>query len=126
VTVPARVLVIDDEAVMHRLMTRALRGYEVVALDDARQALALLAAGEQFQVIICDLNMPGMSGVAFHKALSAIPPRAADEMLFFTGGAVSDEAALFLQKVRGRVLQKPVEVSRLRAAVEEILGKAPK
>jgi two-component system, NtrC family, sensor kinase len=74
-----RVLVIDDEPVMHRVMVRALRDYEVIVQADAREALALLAAGNAFDAILCDLNMPGMNGMQFQAALT---PAQADRLLF--------------------------------------------
>ncbi len=114
----ARVLIIDDEPVMQRLMVRALQDHEVVVEDDARQALALLAAGASFDVIFCDLNLPGMNGMDFHAALTKAQ---ADRIVFVTGGALSDAAQRFLDEMAARVLTKPVDVKRLRAAVTAVL-----
>ncbi len=114
----ARVLIIDDEPVMQRLMVRALRDHETVVKDDAREALALLAGGEQFDLILCDLNLPGMNGMQFQAALT---PAQADRLLFVTGGALTDESRQFLSRTGVRVLTKPVEMKQLRAAVTAML-----
>jgi CheY-like chemotaxis protein len=116
------VLAIDDEPIMLRLISHALKGYEVVALDDAAKALARLAAGERFDAIFCDLHMKNMGGEAFLKELSLLRPADARRMLFLTGGATSPADELFLKSVAGRVLVKPVEVKRLRAAVEAVVA----
>ena len=113
-----RVLVIDDEPVMQRLIVRALRNHEVVVTGDAREALALVAASHAFDVILCDLNMPGMSGMEFHAALT---PAQADRTLFLTGGALTDASQLFLKQAGVRVLTKPVDMKQLRAAVADLL-----
>ncbi len=114
----ARVLVIDDEPMMRRLVLHSLCDHEVVLKGDAREALALLAAGESFDVILCDLNMPGMNGMEFHAALT---PLQAKRVLFVTGGALADPAEQFLKQAAVRVLTKPVEVGQLRAAVAAVL-----
>ncbi len=103
---------------MRRLVLHSLCDHEVVLKGDAREALALLAAGESFDVILCDLNMPGMNGMEFHAALT---PLQAKRVLFVTGGALADPAEQFLKQAAVRVLTKPVEVGQLRAAVAAVL-----
>lgn len=114
----ARVLIIEDEPVMQRLMARALLQYDVVVKGDAREALALLAAGESFDVILCDLNLPGMNGMQLHAALTKAQ---ADRMVFVTGGALNDATQRFLDQIATRVLTKPVDVKQLRATVTAVL-----
>lgn len=114
----ARVLIIEDEPVMQRLMARALLQYEVLVKGDAREALALLAAGESFDVILCDLNLPGMNGMQLHAALTKAQ---ADRMVFVTGGALNDATQRFLDQIATRVLTKPVDVKQLRATVTAVL-----
>ena len=114
----ARLLIIDDEPVMQRLMARALRKHEVIVKGDAREALTLLTAGETFDVILCDLNLPGMNGMEFHAALT---PGQAGRMVFVTGGALNEASQAFLERTSARVLTKPVEVNQLRAAVAAVL-----
>ena len=117
-----RVLVVDDEDVMQRLIARALPGCEVVACDNAPAALERLAAGERFAVVLSDLHLQGMDGVQFHQALLALGSPVAGTMIFMTGGAMGEVAQRFVREMGPRVLQKPVAVRRLREAVETLLA----
>lgn len=53
---------------MQRLAARAPRDHEVTVKDNASEALALLLAGESFDVIFCDLDMPQIGGMELHAA----------------------------------------------------------
>ena len=63
-----------------------------------------------------------MDGVQFHQALVARGSPVAGTMLFMTGGAMGEEAQRFVREMGPRVLQKPVEIKRLREAVETLLA----
>jgi CheY-like chemotaxis protein len=115
-----RILLIDDHPMIHRLILRLLASDEVVVCDSARDALGLLGDGEEFDVILCDLNMPDMRGLDFHRELSSIDPTAAARTLFLTGGPLDEASALFAQELAARVLQKPLEVRRLREAINAV------
>ena len=122
--VPAapRVLAIDDRWTMLDVIRRALDGFEVVALADAREALGRLSAGERFDAILCDLHMPYVSGAQFLERLQDIDPGAAKRVLFLTGGPTSDEDDAFLQAHRDSVLTKPIPSAELRARVAALIG----
>jgi CheY-like chemotaxis protein len=97
-------------------------GPEVVTVIDARDALARLSAGERFDLVLCDLMMPTLSGEEFQRRLRAISAPLADELIFLTGGAFTPGAASFLAGTPNLCLQKPVEMNVLRSAVAERLG----
>src|SRR5690606_37778100 len=66
----ARVLVVDDEPLILKVVKRTLdKEHEVVTTPTAAQALAWLKAGESFDVILCDIMMPQMTGMEFHAEL---------------------------------------------------------
>ncbi len=112
-----RVLIIDDEVEIGKALQRTLEQHDVVALTDARQALARLSAGEVFDVILCDLMMPKMSGVDFYHQVLSTAPDAVASIIFLTGGAFTGAAQSFLDGVRNVYLEKPVSPDRLREAV---------
>ena len=118
-----RVLVIDDDALVCRSLTRLLREHhEVVALTNPREALDRIEAGEQFDAILCDVMMPELSGIEVYQHLAAQAPEHAARLVFVTGGAFSPEARDFLESGRHRVLEKPVTQTTLLNAVARILA----
>jgi len=68
-----RLLLVDDSRFFRSLLTPILenRGFEVVAVESAREALQCLDRGERFDVVISDLEMPDMDGFAFAEACRA-------------------------------------------------------
>ncbi|MBY6261934.1 hybrid sensor histidine kinase/response regulator [Azospirillum sp. 412522] len=66
-----RVLLVDDSPFFRNLLTPLLSvaGYDVTAVENAGDALALCEAGEDFDVIVSDIEMPGMSGFDFAEAV---------------------------------------------------------
>lgn len=117
-----RVLVIDDEPLMLRIMAHALREHEVVTVQSAREALELYE-DHPFDVVFCDVMMPGMSGSAFYAALAEADPGAENRIIFITGGARGVEAQRFLDRVRNECLEKPIPTDVLRARVNEVLAR---
>jgi PAS domain S-box-containing protein len=113
-----RLLVVDDEPLVSRALARILEPEgEVVVADRARDALERVRAGERFDAIVCDLMMPDLSGMELHAALLALDPAVADRMVFVTGGAFTDAARTFLERVPNPRLEKPLDRAALRDAV---------
>jgi CheY-like chemotaxis protein len=121
-----RVLVIDDEPALGRALQGVLaRDNEVVVTTDASAALVRLRAGEWYDVVLCDVTMPDMDGVEFHRRLSAILPEEADRIVFITGGALGEHAAAFFDDAPNLLLQKPLDLEGLRALIaRRVLGGA--
>lgn len=112
-----RVLIVDDDAMVGNSLRRSLRDYDVVLLDNAKGALARVAAGERFDVLFCDLMMPEMTGMDLHEEVLRVAPDQAERMVFLTGGAVTTRARDFVEAVPNLVLDKPFDVQRLREIV---------
>ncbi len=118
-----RVLVIDDEPVICRAVTRILsRAHDVVAVTSAERGLALLRADEQYDVILCDLMMPNMTGMDLHHALVESHPDLVDKLVFVTGGAFTERAIEFLDNNRNLRVDKPFDPIRLIALINERVG----
>jgi signal transduction histidine kinase len=119
----ARVLVIDDEPMMARAVQRLLGSeHDVDATTDPPGAVARVRAGERFDVILCDLMMPGMTGMDVHEAVLAIDEAQARRMVFMTGGAFAPRASAFLERVENPRVEKPLDRSALRALIRAQLG----
>jgi CheY-like chemotaxis protein len=115
-----RILIIDDEILLGQALRRALEpDHDTVATPSAKEALARLAAGETFDLILCDLIMPQMTGIELYGALREQSPEHAARMVFLTGGAFTAKGRAFLDQTQNLVIEKPVDVQTIRALVNE-------
>jgi signal transduction histidine kinase len=121
-----RVLVVDDDAIVGRAVARVLeRDNEVVALDDPAEALRRITAHEQFDVVLCDLMMPEMTGMELYDRVRETAPEQAERVVFLTGGVFTAESRAFLERVPNACVEKPFQSDQLRAIVgDAISGRA--
>ncbi len=116
----ARVLCVDDNPQVLRLLQLQLGDYDVAAADSADNALALLAAEAPFDVIITDLRMPGVSGPAFLKQAREQYPTT--ERIILTGSLDPDTMASVPGKDGGeQVILKPWTKAALVDAVSSAI-----
>lgn len=109
-----RVLVIDDERAIVTAFVRLLgTQYDVVGLVDAREGLQRILGGEQFDVILCDLFMPGMGGIEFYDQLCHADQGAAARVVFLSGGAFTEDTQDFLSQVPNPTVSKPFDSDAL-------------
>jgi signal transduction histidine kinase len=114
----SRILVVDDEVMITNAIRRIIaQSHDVVVVFRAQEALHRVKTGERFDIILCDLLMPEMTGIALFEAIGAISNEQADRMLFMTGGTFTVEAAAFLDTHLDRVLEKPFDKPTLLAAL---------
>ncbi|QRN95603.1 response regulator [Archangium violaceum] len=118
-TAPRRcVLILDDEAVVARALQRLLSPQcEVLVFVQGPEALAQVASGRRFDVILSDLMMPEMSGPRFYEELVRLAPEQARRVIFMTGGAFTEQSRAFLASTGLPCLDKPIDIPRLRALV---------
>jgi signal transduction histidine kinase/CheY-like chemotaxis protein len=120
-----RVLVIDDDRLVSEAVELMLsEEHEVVLADSAAAALARIRAGETYDAIVCDLMMPGMSGIELYYELEAERPVLAQRMLFATGGAFTRPAQSFVERMGSRVLPKPFRSDELRGKVHKLVARS--
>jgi two-component system NtrC family sensor kinase len=114
------ILVVDDEDQIARLLKRILEveGHHVVTAGTGRQADQLLDQ-QAFDLIICDLKMPGMSGRELYAHLLQDHPLQAERVIFSTGDVGGQESWAFLQKVGRRYISKPFNPEQILAEVRE-------
>ena len=118
-----RILVVDDEPMVLLAIQRALGGeHEVDVLTTAQEALRLIAGGDRYDVIVCDVMMPSMTGMDLHAELARIAPGQRDRMVFISGGVFSSVARAFLEQVPNVRIDKPFDPDQLRALVRRQVG----
>lgn len=113
------VLVIDDDPLVGRSLARILRAsHDVTVVESGAEAHRRLAAGERWDAVVCDLMMPGTSGMELEERLRADAPDAVARIVYMTGGAFTERARTFLAEGRPCV-EKPLEPAVLRAAIAD-------
>jgi DNA-binding response OmpR family regulator len=103
-----RVLVIDDEPAIVDLVTRLLarHGYAVVGMGNARGALDQLRR-EHWDTVLCDIRMPDMDGLSFHRHLQEAQLETPPRLVIMTGDTSNARTEDFLQRYNLPVLRKP-------------------
>jgi len=112
-----RVLVIDDDPGIRRVLRRILVQHELVEAESGDGAVEVLAQDQRFDVILCDVMMPTMSGTDLHRWLVEHSPGLARRVIFVTGGAFTPDAREYLDRLDNRRLQKPFEAAEVRRLV---------
>jgi DNA-binding NtrC family response regulator len=118
---PMSVLVVDDEPSICRSLEILLGDvHHIETATRASDALARLATGVPFDMILCDLMMAEMTGMQFFEALSATRPELAQRVVFVTGGAFTPASREFLERVPNLRLEKPFDMRRLHETMRTI------
>jgi CheY-like chemotaxis protein/two-component sensor histidine kinase len=122
-----RILVVDDEEPIRGMLKRMLgQAHEVVTAASGEEARAMIEERIPFDLILCDLMMPGMSGMDLHAWLMSHHPTLAERVVFLSGGAFTPKASDYLSSVGNLKLEKPVNRAELmRIANERIKGSPP-
>lgn len=117
-----RILVIDDDDLVGEATAKILAGdHDVVTMTSAGPALRALASGERYDMILCDLMMPQLTGMDFYTRLSELDPVAARSVVFMTAGAFTAQASAFLASTPNRSIEKPFPLGQLRALANELV-----
>ncbi|MEP7122176.1 MAG: ATP-binding protein [Byssovorax sp.] len=114
----ARILVVDDEPALGPAVRALFAGeHDVVVAVSGREALARLVDDPDFDVILCDLMMPDLTGMDLFEELKSIRPELAERFVFMTGGALTGRAEEFFKRHANRCIQKPFDLAELRSLV---------
>jgi signal transduction histidine kinase len=115
----ARVLVVDDEATIASAIRAMLSvAHDVTVETGGAPVLERIRAGERYDVILCDLMMPDVSGMDLYERLAQEAPQQARRMVFITGGAFTHRAQTFLDEVQNQRIEKPFTSRQLLDAID--------
>jgi signal transduction histidine kinase/PAS domain-containing protein len=117
----ARVLVVDDEPGVGRTIKRALSRHEVTIVQDGRAAFSQLREGDLPDLVLCDLMMPGFTGMELYAALQRARPETLPRVAFISGGTFTSMAADFLRDHPVSVIHKPFDDGQLETLVQRAL-----
>lgn len=117
-----RLLIVDDEVLFASSLRRMFSNeHEVSVVHCASDAIGMLRAGIRFDAILCDLQMPEITGMELYQELRRFAPEQAECMIFLTGDAFSERAQHFLDEIPNRWFEKPCSLELLRAGVREVV-----
>jgi CheY-like chemotaxis protein len=125
-----RILVVDDEDTVAKLIVRGLtkQGHKVHAVLTAAAAFRKLADND-YDLIVSDIKMPGLSGEQLYEHIAESDPRLAKRIIFITGDAIAPSTQQLLQGMEISHIVKPLQLDRLQepvgkalAAIDEVEG----
>jgi CheY-like chemotaxis protein len=119
-----RILIVDDELSVARTLKALLENeHELSLAESGSQALEAIAREGKpgFDVIMCDLMMPGMSGMELYETLRREQPGLEQRMVFMTGGVSMERAREFLATTVNLTFEKPFDFERLRRTLGRLV-----
>lgn len=113
-----KVLVVDDEEFILQMVQEELRRlhYETTTASTGESALRQLRAAH-FDVVLCDLKMPGLNGRQIYERLHAESPEICQSMVFVTGDVINESLRQFLSRENRPCLAKPFRLAELRQII---------
>lgn len=117
----AKILIVEDDEAVRSFTARALSasGHSIDTAEDGDEGLARLGACGAFDLVLSDIRMPVMDGIAMAKAAAGRHPGL--KIVLMTGYAEQRERAEDLDDIVLEVVQKPFSLSELRSKVEGAL-----
>jgi two-component system cell cycle sensor histidine kinase/response regulator CckA len=115
-----RILLVDDEETVRRVTGRLLEklGCEVRSAADASEALQLISDGEDFDLVLTDVVMPGLSGIEMAERVREMRP---DQKILFTSGYTTREFGRPPGEPPQPFMPKPFSLDDLSRAVKGAL-----
>jgi signal transduction histidine kinase len=113
--VKPRILIVDDELTLLSSLRRAIgRDADVSLAKSAAEAMAILEHDDRFDVVLCDIMMPDVTGIELFERVSSANPSLRERFVFMTGGAFSPTTQQFFEQTELPRLEKPFDVRELK------------
>jgi two-component system sensor histidine kinase/response regulator len=115
------VLVIEDEPIIARVCSRILKmdGYSTDIADNGEIAMEMVRKRE-YDIYICDIKMPGMSGIEFYNLIKEQYPERINRLIMITGDLLSSDTREFLRDINIPYILKPFTPDELREAIVKL------
>ena len=120
---PLRVLIIDDETGWLQALTEQLEhlGHSTYGCSNATAALDVLK-NEMFDLILSDVRMPGVDGLAFYEEVCTRHAQLCDRFIFVTGDSLSQRARRFIETRRVPCIFKPFQIRELANTINHVMA----
>jgi len=118
-----RILVVDDEPMVQKFLTVVLtgEGYKVDIVDNGNDALERLG-NEEYDVILLDIKLPGMSGIEIYKELQEGSKSLARKVIFITGDVMGEDTMAYILSSGTPYITKPFDAAKLVKEIGRILS----
>lgn len=118
----ARILVVDDESEIQKYLSLVLskEGHQVETTGDGVEALERVKGG-QYDLVLLDIKMPGISGIELYQRLEEIMPTRAKRVIFMTGDTIGGDTREFLSRTEAHCITKPFDTTQLRESIRHVL-----
>ena len=103
-------------------LERKASGIEIIDVCGKVDYAELLEADASFGMVLCDMTMPGISGIQLYETIKQASPELASRFVFMTGGAVYPEARAFVARGERPFIEKPFDRQALMQAVDQVLS----
>lgn len=120
ITVPASILVVDDEPSVRDSLVAQLGnlGSRVDSAANSTEAQRMMRH-QSYDAVLLDVRMPGTSGIELHRAIHSRDPKLAGRVVFMTGDFVNDDVLNDVRKTGNHMLEKPFTLDELARALGE-------
>lgn len=117
-----RILVIDDSGTIRKAIRRILEqlSYAVTEAEDGEQALHVLSAGDPFDAVLCDIDMPNMDGLQFLSAVASRPAIAPPPIIMCTTHTSFDKIQTALTLGASEYIMKPFDATIIGSKLEAV------
>jgi two-component system cell cycle sensor histidine kinase/response regulator CckA len=117
-----RVLVVDDEPALRDLLAEALSDRaQVLTASNGLEAREVLEHDDRFDLVLCDLVMPGMTGMELFEWVERSQPGLAPRFVFMTGAAFTAHMRELLDRVANQCLNKPFRVRDVEHVIDRFV-----
>lgn len=117
------ILIVDDEPAIIRSTRRILeKEHDILAAGTAEEALEIMRANQNIDILLLDVFMPGMSGLELAENLNRMSSPLAQRIIFMTGGASNVEIQRFLSESNAPVLEKPLDIQLLNSLISDMIS----
>ena len=119
----ARILIVDDDSIVQQFLTKVLteEGHEVEIVDNGGDALERIDS-EDYDVILLDVKLPGMSGIELYEYMQKAVKSLARRVVFITGDVMSADTMVFIKSAGTPYITKPFDAEQLKKDINRILS----
>lgn len=118
-----KILIVDDELIVRRSLSKVLitKGHDVEVVATAEAAINKLQNND-YNLIILDVKLPGLSGIELYKSLEETRPSLVRRVVFITGDVIGQDTLDFFSESKVSYLTKPFHIEDVEKAIRNVMS----